>query len=110
MMQTAWERGADVLLISEQYKWFENSAWYQDASRRARIHVCNPDYGVRDVLKSDAGFVWVDVARVHVYSCYFSPGDPLEVFKTQIHLLEESLSETTRRIVIASDFNSPRLA
>ena len=29
-MQTARERGADVLLISEQYKWSENSAWYQD--------------------------------------------------------------------------------
>ena len=28
LMQTAKERGADVLLISEQHKWFENSAWY----------------------------------------------------------------------------------
>ena len=26
LMQTARERGADVLLISEQYKWSENSA------------------------------------------------------------------------------------
>ena len=29
--------GADVLLTSEQYKWSENSAWYQGASRRAGI-------------------------------------------------------------------------
>ena len=29
-MQTAKERGADVLLISEQHKWSENSAWYQE--------------------------------------------------------------------------------
>ena len=27
-------RGADVMLISKQYKWSENCAWYQDASRR----------------------------------------------------------------------------
>ena len=33
LMQTARERGADVILISEQYKWSENSAWFQDASR-----------------------------------------------------------------------------
>ena len=28
LMQTARERKADVLLISEQHKWSENSAWY----------------------------------------------------------------------------------
>ena len=28
LMQTAREREADVLLISEQYKWSKNSAWY----------------------------------------------------------------------------------
>ena len=39
LMQTARERGADVLLISEQYKWSENSSWFQDASRRADILV-----------------------------------------------------------------------
>ena len=31
LMQTDRERGADVLLISEQYKWSEKSAWYQNA-------------------------------------------------------------------------------
>ena len=31
LMQTARERGADVLLISEQYKWSAKFAWYQDA-------------------------------------------------------------------------------
>ena len=69
LMQTARERGADVLLISEQYKWSKNSAWYQDASRRACILVCNPDLGVGDFLETDAGFVWVEVAGVRVYSC-----------------------------------------
>ena len=55
LMQNARERGADVLLISEQYKRFENSAWYQDVSRRACNFICNPDLSVGDFLKSDAG-------------------------------------------------------
>ena len=76
-----------------QYKWSENSAWYQDASRRAGILVSNPDLGVGDFLETDAGFVWVEVAGVRVYSCYLSPGDPFDVFETQIFLLEESLRE-----------------
>ena len=61
---------------------------------------------VGDFLESDAGFVWVDVAGVRVFSCYFSPNDPFEVFETQILLLEESLSEAVERCLIGSDFNS----
>ena len=106
LMQTARERGADVLLISEQYKWSENSAWFQDASRRAGILVCNPDLGVGDLLETDAGFVWVEVARVRVCSCYFSPSDPFDVLETQILLLEESLREAIGQSLIGGDFNS----
>ena len=68
LMQTAREKGADVLLISEQHKWSENSSWFQNASRRAGILVCNPDLSVGDFLESDAGFVWVEVAGVRMYS------------------------------------------
>ena len=105
-MQTARERGADVLLISEQHKWSENSAWYQDASRRAGILVLSPDLSIGDFLETDAGFVWVEVAGVRVYSCYFSPNDPFEIFETQILLLEESLREVRGRSIITGDFNS----
>ena len=41
-----------------------------------------------------------------MYSCYFSPNDPFEIFETQILLLEESLSEAVRRCLIGGDFNS----
>ena len=106
LMQTARERRADVLLISEQHKWSENSAWYQDASRTAGILVCSPDLSIADFLVIDAGFVWVEVAGLRVYSCYFSPSDPFEIFVTQILLLEESFKEPSGRSLIAVDFNS----
>ena len=48
----------------------------------------------------------MDVAGVHVYSFYFSPNDPFEIFETQILLLEESLREASGRSLIAGDFNS----
>ena len=78
-MHTAKERRANVLLISEQHKWSENSDGYQDASRRAGILVCSPDLSIGNFLETDAGFVWVEVARVRVYICYFSPNDPFEI-------------------------------
>ena len=92
-MQTAKQRGADVLLINEPYKWSGNSAWNQDASRRDGILMCNSDYSIGDILETDAKFVRVEVAGVQVYICYSSPNNPLEVFETQILLLEKSLSE-----------------
>ena len=106
LMQTARERGADLLLISEQHKWSENSAWYQDASRWAGILVLSTDLGIGDFLETNAGFVWVEVAGVRVHSCYFSPNDPFEIFETQILLLEESLREASGWPLIAGDFNS----
>ena len=69
LMQTARERRTDVLLIGEQDKWSENSAWYQDASRKAGILICSSDLSIGDFLETDAGFVWVEVAGVRVYSC-----------------------------------------
>ena len=93
LMQVARERRADVLLISEQYRKPENSVWFQDASRRAGIVTCNPDLGVAKVLETDRRFVWVELAGVRVYSCYFSPCDPFDIFESQILALEESLHE-----------------
>ena len=47
------------------------------------------------------------MAGVRVYSCYFSPNDPIEIFETQIFLLKESLREVSSgRSLIAGDFNS----
>ena len=57
LMQTDKERGGDVLLISEQLKWSENSGWYQDASQRAEILVCIPILHIGDFLETDVGFV-----------------------------------------------------
>ena len=82
------------------------TAWYQDASRRAWILVCSPDLSIGDFLETDAVFVCVVVAGVRVYSCFFSAGDHFKIFETQIILLEESLSEASRRSLIAVDLNS----
>ena len=98
--------GADVLLISEHHKWSENSSWYKDALWRAGILVCNSDLGIGDFLKSEGEFVWVEVAGMRVCSCYFSAGDPFEVFKTQIFHLEESLREASGLSLIAGDSKS----
>ena len=67
--RTSWCRlpgKGDVLLISEQYKRPESSNWYNYESRRAEVDVCNPDFVFRNFLKTERGFVWVEVASVRV--------------------------------------------
>ena len=49
-----------------------------------------PDLGVGDFLETDAGFVWVEVAGVRVYSCYFSPGDPFDVLRPRSSSLRKA--------------------
>ena len=82
LMQTALERRADVSLKIEQYKWSKNSAWYQDALRRAGILVCSPELSIEDFPETDTSFISVQVVGVRVYSCYLSPNDPFEIFET----------------------------
>ena len=58
-------------------------------------------------METDAAYVWVEVAGVRVYSYYFSPNDPFEIFETQILLLEESFREAIiGRSLIVDEFNS----
>ena len=46
---------------------------------------------------------------MRVYSCYFSPNDPFEIFEIQILLLEKSFREASGRSLIVGDFNSKSL-
>ena len=84
----------------------ESRQSFQDASRGSEILFCSPDSSTGDFLETDAGFVWVEVTGVRVYSCYFSSNHPFESFEAQILLLEESLREASGRSLIAVDFNS----
>ena len=46
------------------------------------ILVCKSNYGIGNFLETDTGFVWVEVAGVRVYSCYFSRNDSFEALET----------------------------
>ena len=82
-MQTARERGADVLLISKHHKWSENSAWYQDASRRAGILVCS-EHLEETRLIDELGWAW-------------SAGS-----------LEDTVRATRREVIAACEHSMPR--
>ena len=112
----------------EQHKWSENSAWYQDESRRAGILVCSSGLSISDFLESDVGFIWVKVTGVRVYNCYFSRStlsrssrprysslrkaserliDELGWAKSA-ESLEDTMRAARRKVVAACDHSMPR--
>ena len=65
-----------------------------------------PDYDIGDFLETKAGFVWVEMAAVRAYSCYFFVNDPFKTSDTQILHIEESLSKATGRTLIIAGASS----
>lgn len=73
MVHTARERGADVMLISEQYRnASEESGWYSDASGRAAIYVTSI-VAVDAVGPIDIGLRWIIINGIQNHSVYCSP-------------------------------------
>lgn len=106
LMQTCRERKVDVALISEQYKRPELAHWYQDATGKAAISVVNKDIAIRNYCNTAKGYTWVEVEGLRIYSCYFSPNDPLETLTAELEHLEDSFGTVKGEMLIAGDFNS----
>lgn len=106
LMQTARERGADLLLFSEQCRKPGSSVWYVDTSGRSGIQLCNPNLTVGEFRETNNGFVWVEVAGVRIYSCYFSPNVHIGDFEANIQALEDSLRACSVDSLIVGDFNA----
>ena len=105
LMQTAIEKGVDVLLISEQYSKPTTGSWFQDSTGSSAIVVLNEDLKIRNVSESAENYVWVDIDGVKVYSCYFSPNIQYDDFLRKLETLEDSLRTTTGEVLVAGDFN-----
>lgn len=48
----------------------------------------------------------MEVERIRLYSCYFSPGESLDAFKLNLDCLEDNCKTAGKSFIIAGDFNS----
>ena len=58
--------------------------------------ISSPDLSIGDFLETNAGFVWVEVAGLRVYSCYFSPNESFEIFETETETPKICMQLVTR--------------
>ncbi|XP_077287795.1 uncharacterized protein LOC143912391 [Arctopsyche grandis] len=106
MIQTAEERRADLVIVSEQYRNIPHR-WYSDASSRSAIYTPTAHLRITNAVSIGVqGWTWVEMRGVRFYSCYFSPSATVEEFKRDLVCLEDDVRTSTLPVVVAGDFNS----
>lgn len=106
MTQTARDTGADIVLVSEQYKnGTEEEGWYSDRGGRAAISVASR-IPVDESGSAEEGFCWVKLKGTTIYSCYWSPNTSLVEFEDFLCRLEIDVRKKTTPVVLGGDFNS----
>lgn len=59
---------------------------------------------------SNDGFIWVTVAGIRVYSCYWSPNSAKAEYEDFLERLEFSIRSSPTAVIITGDFNAKHSA
>lgn len=106
MDQIVVEKGADIAIISEQYRRAPRANWYEDETGTATIWL--PNSSTLDVLSNGAGngFSYVKTRLCTIISCYLTPSDPIGDFENKLAEIEDRATQIGGPLIIAGDFNS----
>lgn len=97
----------DITLISEpNIKLARNGYWISDQRADAAIKIVNKRQKILDYGDESADFVWTELERVVLYSCYVSPNSTMHEFETFLYNLGTSITGHRKRVVIEGDFNA----
>ncbi|XP_043062723.1 uncharacterized protein LOC122319463 [Drosophila yakuba] len=106
LSQTAIERNADVMLLSEPYvPGVENAEALFDSTRKAAVICCRNLYIEDQESVPMRGIAYAKVKGVHLYSCYAPPSDSPDLFEDFLDNLIHN-ARGRKPAVIAGDFNA----
>ena len=105
LLQLFREEKADIAIVSEEYRDLNEPNWVKDTTSKAAIWVCG---NLHISCKMDpplAGFPWVEVAGMRLYSCYFPPSDDIDEFTRSLDAVVASARTSRLPVMIGGDFN-----
>lgn len=103
--QIVYEEGADIVIISEQYKSIETGKWVEDESKTASIWLPSSKQAI-DQSGYGNGFSWIVLDNLTIVSCYLTPSDHIDSFQQKLDDIEDFTRHRDGDIIIAGDFNS----
>jgi len=106
--QTAIDYGADLMLVSDQWRNPEDrERWLSSSDGKCAIVATALSAVSFGACGSGKGFVWVAVGQVVVFSCYYTPNCKVSEFDEFLGNLDASiraLGDCT--VVVGGDFNA----
>ena len=105
LAQSVREWEADLAIICEQHRNRDDTAWVSDLHNKAAIWACGKHSFQQVMTRPGAGFVWVKINGVYIYSCYASPNATMDEFE---QFLDRLVYDARGRspLVIERDFNA----
>ena len=104
--QICFEKNADIVLISEQYRNRDGPGWFSDDLGTAAIWNRDPQNIHIAGHGGGSGFVWVRHQQTHYVSVYLTPNQTISDFQAKLEGLEDAAREMQGELIIAGDFNA----
>uniref|UniRef100_A0A2H8TIE5 Reverse transcriptase domain-containing protein n=1 Tax=Melanaphis sacchari TaxID=742174 RepID=A0A2H8TIE5_9HEMI len=104
MHQVAAEENVDFVFASEFHR-EEGPNWKADTSGKAAI-IMNTNKRLDKEGRGEAGFRWVAVNGLRLFSCYWSPNSTIQEFKDFVSRLERAIRSEATEVLLTGDFNA----
>jgi len=105
--QVAAEKSSDFIFASELNR-NEGPNWYSDTVGKAAI-VNIKRARLDDEGAGEAGFRWISVHGIRLYSCYWSPNSMFPEYLDFLTRLEHSIRNDRTEAIITGDFNAKHI-
>lgn len=106
LSQFTLEKGAEVIILSEQYRDRDCATWFVDDLGTAAIWIRDPGSVPVESHGAGQGFVWAKSRDVTYVSCYLSPNDSSRAFREKLEALEDSPRNMEGGLIVGGDFNA----
>ncbi|GJQ78554.1 hypothetical protein Trydic_g11665 [Trypoxylus dichotomus] len=106
LYQLAFESNTDIVLISEQYRNRDQPTWFSDPLSTSAIWISSSRNIRVEGHGSEEGFVWVRCEAMTFFSCYLTPNESIQQFRTKIDALEDAIFNTQGEVIVGGDFNA----
>ncbi|GJQ87204.1 hypothetical protein Trydic_g12556 [Trypoxylus dichotomus] len=94
LYQLAFETNTDIVLISEQYRNRDQLTWFSDPLSTSAIWISSSRNIRVEGHGSEEGFVWVRYEAMTFFSCYLTPNESIQQFRTKVGALEDAIFNT----------------